>query len=80
MLVIIIAIFAGIGFHKSQKTENRFIDLAFENIEAEAHTVGCESYGQVLYYCIDYSIIGSCFCAIEHRGHAKSYCPDKLCE
>ena len=65
----------------SQKLDAMMPDLVLADIEAKANTIGCEtSYGSVLYYCIDWSVVTICTCGTSHPQHAKSYCPDKLCQ
>jgi len=51
------------------------MELTLDNIEAAAHTVGCESAlgTTVLYYCKDDSPLVNCTCAGTHWGHLKSF-------
>ena len=79
-LVAAFALIAGYNV-SSQKAEGMMPDLVLADIEAKANTIGCEtSYGSVLYYCIDWSVVTICTCGTSHSQHAKSYCPDKMCQ
>lgn len=80
-VVAAFALVAGFNVYNSQKAEGMMPDLVLADIEAKANTIGCEtSYGSVLYYCIDWSVVTICTCGTSHPQHAKSYCPDKLCQ
>jgi hypothetical protein len=80
-VVAAFALVAGFNVYNSQKVEGMMPDLVLADIEAKANTIGCEtSYGSVLYYCIDWSVVTICTCGTSHPQHAKSYCPDKLCQ
>ena len=78
-LVAVVGLVAGINVFNAQKSEI-LSEMTLTELEAGAHTVGCEtSYGSPLYYCIDWSVISICTCANTHAGHVLSYCPDRLC-
>ena len=80
-LVAAFGLIAGFNVYNSQKSDVMMPDLVLADIEAKANTIGCEtSYGSVLYYCIDWSVVTICTCGTSHPQHAKSYCPDKLCQ
>ena len=77
--IAVFAMFTGYNIYNSQRSDI-LSDLYLDDIEAEAHTIGCESSsGSVLYYCIDWSVVTICNCATSHSGHAKSSCPNTMC-
>lgn len=79
VFIVGIVMISGVNLFNVQKSKTLSEMTLFE-LEAEAHTIGCEtSYGSPLYYCIDWSVVSICTCATQHSKHTLSYCPDKLC-
>lgn len=74
----VVGLIAGINVFNAQKFES-LSDLTLKELEAKAHTIACEtSYGSILYYCIDWSVVSICTCGNPISQHVLSYSPDKL--